>query len=99
MNALFEAAKRGDVKALKKALNDPNIDPNAQDERTGITALHTAAAWNNTSCVREMLVDKRTNHAMLDYANRRAIDLFDSKSKSPIVLQHKNNEHENYIKV
>jgi len=42
MNALFEAAKRGDVVALKRALKDPNIDPNFQDTKTGMTALHTA---------------------------------------------------------
>jgi len=60
MNALFEAAKRGDITALRKALKDPNIDPNVQDERTGFTALHTAIAWNNYYCAFALTENAKT---------------------------------------
>jgi len=81
MNALFEAAKRGDVTALKKALNDPNIDPNAQDERTGFTALHVAVVWQNKVCLYELLnianVNLRDNFGRRPFDLSRSIYLFE----------------------
>ena len=73
MNALFEAAKRGDVKALKRALKDPNIDPNAQDERTGFTALHVAVVWQNKVCLYELLDIANLN--LRDNFGRRPFDV------------------------
>ena len=75
MNALFEAAKRGNVKALKKALKDPNIDPNAINERTGHSPLHTAIIWQNKVCTNILVNDKRIDEYLLDKNNRRPIDL------------------------
>lgn len=75
MNALMKASRVGDLKALRAALKDPKIDPNLQDNKTGMTALHTATIWQNSACVRELLLDGRINPHTRDLTERRAIDL------------------------
>ncbi len=85
MNALFEAAKRGDVNALKSLLKDCDADPNYRDPQTGFTALHTTTVWQNTSCAYELLADGRVDPHQRDFAGRRAIDLANG-STMPILL-------------
>lgn len=76
MNALMKAARDGDLNALREALKDPNIDPNAQDEITGLTALHIAAAWRNTACTHALLSHKKIQSTIKDNFGRRPIDIF-----------------------
>jgi len=75
MNALMKAARDGDLKALKKALKDPKINPNFQDDKTGMTALHTAVVWRNNACTQELLNDNRVKSDQMDFGGRRPIDL------------------------
>ena len=75
MNMLMKAARDGDLKALKRALNDPQIDPNAKNEKTGLTALHIATIWNNKSCLHLLLNNSQVNDAELDNAGRKARDI------------------------
>jgi len=70
MNALFEAAKRGDVVGLKKALKDPDIDPNYQITKTGFTALHTSIAWGNYHCTRLLILNPDANLTIRDKNGR-----------------------------
>ncbi len=56
-NALWEAAKSGDVAALKKAI-DEGADVNALDARTnpnGRRALNWAAWYNHAEAIKELL--------------------------------------------
>jgi len=97
MNALFEAAKRGDVVALKRALKDPNIDPNFQDTKTGMTALHTATVWRNIACAYELIKNNRINLHLRDFAGRRPVEFALGNARPMLFglsfIQHRSNEN------
>lgn len=75
MNTLVDAARRGDIKALKTLTSDKSININQQEERTGFTALHAATAWGNTAIVHWLLSEAKIDPNIRDSIGRRAVDI------------------------
>jgi len=75
MSTLMNAARRGDIKALKTLTSDKSININQQEERTGFTVLHAATAWGNTAIVHWLLSEMKIDTSIRDNSGRRAIDI------------------------
>lgn len=72
--ALLALVKFGWEDAVKKALSKPNVDPNVQDLRSGVTPLILAVQRDNKEIVEELLKLPNINIKIKDKKGKTALD-------------------------
>ena len=75
MSAFVDAARRGDLKSLQSLAKEPQFDINQTEQRTGFTALHAAAAWQNNATLHWLASETKIDPSIQDKAGRRALDI------------------------
>lgn len=75
MNALFQAAKRGDVSQLRSLAKKDPTQINQPDKHSKFTALHVAVANKNEAMIYVLLTETKADPQLRDTKDRRAIDI------------------------
>jgi ankyrin repeat protein len=79
----IESAKEGSASAVREWLSYPGIDVNFVDNRSGMTALHLAAARRAKAVVKVLAADKKCDFTILDRRGRTAATLAFEVGRDP----------------
>ncbi|WOI52573.1 ankyrin repeat domain-containing protein [Parvularcula sp. LCG005] len=75
MKELFDAARNGDLEAIRKIHAKSPKSINAQSKECGSTALHEAARYGNALTAYVLLSEAGANPHLRDHHNHRPLDI------------------------